>query len=339
MWGADVNQLRTLAQSLQTASDQLVTTTSQVSGLVEASMRWQGGDADQFRGEWTGTSVALLRGVSQTLAEASRAVQRNADEQFGTSTEGGSLPSPGVPGPGGPGAPGGPGMPSGPGGGPLGPVDRNALGVLGAVGLGAHGLVGVGLDAAKFIPGIGIARQFLQAGPLDDLAALRSSAVTAGLGRFTVNHFGMTAARSAGALGGVFGIIGGANQIFNSDYADQGGWRHVTDQAMGGLSIIGGAGSIALAAGLLTNPVGITVVVGAGLVAGAWSLGNYVYDNREAIGEFFGDMGGYVSEGWDEATDFASDAVDNIGDAASDAVGAIGDGLSKAGDFVGGLFS
>ncbi|MGO3483427.1 MAG: hypothetical protein ACTINV_05005, partial [Cellulosimicrobium funkei] len=114
MWGADVNELRRLAQSLRSASDQLVSTTSEVSGLVEAAGRWQGGDADQFRSEWTGTSVALLRGVSQTLSEASQAVLRHADQQFATSTEGGSIPSPGVP---------GPGVPTGPGGGPPGAGD------------------------------------------------------------------------------------------------------------------------------------------------------------------------------------------------------------------------
>ncbi|MFI2704823.1 WXG100 family type VII secretion target [Cellulosimicrobium composti] len=331
MWGADVTELRRLARSLQSASDQLVSTTSEVSGLVEAAGRWQGGDADQFRSEWTGTSVALLRGVSQTLSQASEAVLRNADEQFMTSTEGGSIPSPGVP---------GPGVPTGPGGGPLGrddPLD----GSIWDVGETAWGAISFGLAGWKTWKVGQSLTAFLQASRLADLSDAAASASVFARGMVLDDAMGLlgglgTAGRIAGGVGGLFGVIGGVNQMFNTQYD---GWRGGVDRVMGGLSVVGGAGTMLMMAGMLTNPVGIGVVVGAGVVAGAWALGNLVVDNWDSITGFVSNPGPYLADGWGHVTDFASSAADTIGNAVSDVGDAIGDGLSAAGDFIGGLFS
>ncbi|MFF2268251.1 hypothetical protein ACFVTZ_08290 [Cellulosimicrobium cellulans] len=331
MWGADVTELRRLAQSLRSASDQLVSTTSEVSGLVEAAGRWQGGDADQFRGEWTGSSVALLRGVSQTLAEASQAVLRNADEQYLTSTEGGAIPSPGVP---------GPGVPTGPGGGPLGGGTPLAGSIwdVGETLAEAGTYVLDGLKAWKVGQSL---TAFLQASRLADLSDAAASASVFARGMVLDDAMGFlgglgTAGRLAGGVGGLFGVIGGFNQMFNTEYD---GVRGGVDRVMGGLSVVGGAGTMLMMAGMLTNPVGIGIVVGAGVVAGAWALGNLVVDNWDAISGFATNPGPYLADGWNTVTDFAGDAVDTIGDVASDVGDAIGDGLSAAGDFVGGLFS
>ncbi|QJW35141.1 hypothetical protein [Cellulosimicrobium protaetiae] len=329
MWGADVTELRRLAQSLRSASDQLVSTTSEVSGLVEAAGRWQGGDADQFRGEWTGTSVALLRGVSQTLAEASQAVLRNADEQYMTSTEGGAIPSPGVPGP-----------PTGPGGGPPGAGDPLAGSIWG-VGETAWGAWGAGSGAWIAYRTFLAARGFLDASRLAALSPAAASAVTLTRGMavgdaLSVLGRATTFSRFMGFAGGAAGVVGGINQIVNTQYD---GVRGGVDRGMGVLSVIGGAGTMAIAAGLLTNPVGIAVVAGAAAVAGVWALGNLVYDNWDSISGFFSDPGPYLADGWNDVKDFAGNAADTIEDVASDVGDAIGDGLSAAGDFVGGLFS
>ncbi|MDF9875565.1 hypothetical protein [Cellulosimicrobium cellulans] len=329
MWGADVTELRRLAQSLRSASDQLVSTTSEVSGLVEAAGRWQGGDADQFRGEWTGTSVALLRGVSQTLAEASQAVLRNADEQYTTSTEGGSIPSPGVPGP-----------PTGPGGGPPGAGDPLAGSIwgVGETAWGAWGAVSGGWIAYRTFLA---ARGFVDASRLAAVSPAAASAATLTRGMavgdaLSVLGRATTFSRFMGFAGGAAGVVGGINQIVNTQYD---GVRGGVDRGMGVLSVIGGAGTMAIAAGLLTNPVGIAVVAGAAAVAGVWALGNLVYDNWDSISGFFADPGPYLADGWNDVKDFAGNAADTIGDVASDVGDAIGDGLSAAGDFVGGLFS
>ncbi|WP_163185480.1 hypothetical protein [Cellulosimicrobium sp. SL-1] len=331
MWGADVNELRRLAQSLRSASDQLVSTTSEVSGLVEAAGRWQGGDADQFRSEWTGTSVALLRGVSQTLSEASQAVLRHADQQFATSTEGGSIPSPGVP---------GPGVPTGPGGGPPGagdPLDGSIWDV-GDTALSAWGAgSGAWIAYRTFLA----ARGFLAASRLAALSPAAASALqlTRGMAvgdALSVLGRATTFSRFMGFAGGAAGVVGGINQIVNTQYD---GVRGGVDRGMGVLSVIGGAGTMAIAAGLLTNPVGIAVVAGAAAVAGVWALGNLVYDNWDSITGFFSDPGPYLADGWNDVTSLVGDAADTIGDVASDVGDAIGDGLSAAGDFIGGLFS
>jgi hypothetical protein len=85
--------------------------------------------------------------------------------------------------------------------------------------------------------------------------------------------------------------------------------------------------------------VGVGVVVGAGVVAGAWALGNLVYDNWDSISgaastawDWAGDRVGDIGEGIGNMADAAGDVVSDVGDA-------VGDGLEAAGDFVGGLFS
>ncbi|WP_435737813.1 hypothetical protein V5D56_04240 [Cellulosimicrobium sp. PMB13] len=331
-WGADVNQLRSLAQSLRSASDQLTSTTAEVSSLVESSTRWQGDDAAQFRSEWSGTSMALLRGVSQTLADASEAVLRNAQQQHDTSTEGGSIASPGVP---------APGVPAGPGGGPLGggaPGLQGSIWDVGQTLWGGASLVMAGMKGWK----VGTALNgFLQASRLADVSDAAASASVFARGMVLDDAMGMlgglgTAGRLMGGVGGAFGVIGGFQQMFASEYD---GVRGGVDRVMGGVSVIGGAGTMLMMAGLLTNPVGIGIVVGAGVVAGAWALGNLVVDNWDAISGFATNPGPYLAAGWDNVTDFAGDAVDTIGDVASDVGDAVGDGLSAAGDFVGGLFS
>ncbi|WP_251152997.1 hypothetical protein [Cellulosimicrobium sp. Marseille-Q4280] len=331
-WGADVNQLRSLAQSLQSASEQLSSTTAQVSSLVESSTRWQGDDASQFRSDWSGTSMALLRGVSQTLADASQAVLRNAQQQHDTSTEGGSIPSPGVP---------SPGIPTGPGGGPLGggaPGLQGSIWDVGQVAWGGVSLVLAGMKGWK----VGTALNgFLQASRLADVSDAAASASVFARGMVLDDAMGMlgglgTAGRLLGGVGGAFGVIGGFQQMFASEYD---GVRGGVDRVMGGVSVIGGAGTMLMMAGLLTNPVGIGIVVGAGVVAGAWALGNLVVDNWDAISGFATNPGPYLADGWENVQDFAGDAVDTIGDVASDVGDAVGDGLSAAGDFVGGLFS
>lgn len=331
LWGADVNQLRALAESLQSASEQLGSTTAQVSSLLESSTRWTGDDAAQFRSEWGGSSVALLRGVSQTLSEASQAVLRNAQQQYDTSTEGGSIPSPGVP---------APGVPTGPGGGPLGgsPGLQGSIWDVGQVAWGGISLALAGMKGWK----VGTALNgFLQASRLADVSDAAASASVFARGMVLDDAMGMlgglgTAGRLMGGAGGLFGVIGGFDQMFNTQYD---GLRGGVDRVMGGVSVVGGAGTMLMMAGMLTNPVGIGIVVGAGVVAGAWALGNLVVDNWDSITGFVSDPGPYLAAGWNNVTDFAGDAVDTIGDVASDVGDAIGDGLSAAGDFVGGLFS
>lgn len=94
MVGADVDQLRALARNLSQAADRLEAMTGDVSGRLSATP-WQGQDANQFRSQWQGESLGLLRAVANGLRAAAAEIDRNANEQEQASTESGSGGQPG----------------------------------------------------------------------------------------------------------------------------------------------------------------------------------------------------------------------------------------------------
>lgn len=346
MYGADIEALRLLADKFVEGSGTLDTVVATVEGTIPQEDGWSGPDAEGFRQEWTGTHLVRLRDTAIALSDIALKVRANADAQETTSNDyAGGGPA------GGPGGPfsgaGGPGMDT-LGAGGWGALGLKALttGLAGWKGwktgsalwslARAQGILAPSIATVEVYRGAGgllgsTARWFGQA---DDYGLWGKLGTTAG-------QFG----RVLGGVGGVFGVVGGFNQMFNSEYD---GARGAVDRIMGGVSVVGGAGSIALALGAAAalGPVGVGVVVGAGVVAGAWALGNMIYDNREAIGNAIGDAAGFVADGFryqaevlgaglDVAKDVAGAAVDKAGDA----VDAVGDGLKSAGNFVGGLFS
>ncbi len=109
IYGADIEQLRTLSQSLGTSGSRLKTVESTVNSLVQ-SAAWKGSDGDRFRSEWTSTLRPMLNKTSVSLQEQSRSLLKHADEQEKASTAG----SAGTSSP----APSGPGGGSGGGSGP-----------------------------------------------------------------------------------------------------------------------------------------------------------------------------------------------------------------------------
>jgi hypothetical protein len=111
-YGADIGELRALAQSLTTASEALTTTRSTLDSTVSGA-RWAGPDGDELRGRWSAELGPALAAATATLRDAADKVRKNADQQESASS-GGS----GGPGGGGSGSPGGgPGSGGGPGGG------------------------------------------------------------------------------------------------------------------------------------------------------------------------------------------------------------------------------
>lgn len=344
MFGADIEALRLLADKFDEGSETLDTVATAVEAATPQQDGWSGPDADGFRQEWTGSHLMKLRDAAAALSDAALTVRSNADAQETTSNEysGGT----------------------GPGGG------TNGNGVPGAsdsgfnwAGLGLAGMLGTKafttyLAASKAWKTGKALVPFVQATRLGDAA--RIAATTKEVYRGAGGLVGRTAAslnvaedfgalaklgsfsRVIGGAGGVFGIYGGYQQITNSQYD---GVRGGVDQVMGGLSIIGGAGGLTMALGgaALLGPVGVGIVVGAGLVAGAWALGNMVYDNWDTISGAVGDAAGWVADGWNATTGAIGEGIGNAAEAAGDVVSdvgdAVGDGLEAAGDFVGGLFS
>jgi hypothetical protein len=362
MYGADIEALRLLADRFDEGSGTLDTVVAAVQAALPQEDGWSGPDADGFRQEWTGSHLARLKDTAAALSDIALTVRANADAQETTSNEyvGGTGPGSGWP-----------------GGGELGNDGFDwTWGVAGTLGaIGWKGFTTYLAASKAWKTGSALAA-LVQARRLGDAAKIAKATVevyrgAGGLVGRTASSLGVpedfgklarlgSYSRVVGGAAGVFGIYSGWQQITNSQYD---GVRGGVDQVMGGLSIIGGAGGLTMALGgaALLGPVGVGIVVGAGLVAGAWALGNLVYDNWDTISGAVGDAAGWVADGvtagagavagaataaWDWAGDTAGDVVDGIGnmaDAAGEAVSdvgdAVGDGLEAAGDFVGGLFS
>lgn len=109
IYGADIDQLRALSQSMGLSGSRLLTTERQISSMVAGTV-WKGNDGGNFRREWSGTLRPMLHKASQALSDASRMLLTQADEQQNASTNsGGAGSGPGAAAnPGGPGAPGSP---------------------------------------------------------------------------------------------------------------------------------------------------------------------------------------------------------------------------------------
>jgi uncharacterized protein YukE len=130
MWGADVAELRTLAQQFGKASDTLLQQSTQLSNQINSSPSWKGQDAAMFRSDWNGSHRALLQQAAFGLKQESKKLLENANEQEKASNA--------VPGSG-----GGPGTLSDP--------DGTLAGALGGVLLGGFAALRTGLTIQKFM--------------------------------------------------------------------------------------------------------------------------------------------------------------------------------------------
>lgn len=90
LYGADVEQLRSLSKSMEQSGSRLLNTERQISSLVFTTA-WKGNDAGQFRNEWSGTLRPMLNKASQSLIDASKMLLIQADEQQNASTDGGAV--------------------------------------------------------------------------------------------------------------------------------------------------------------------------------------------------------------------------------------------------------
>ncbi|UXA19102.1 WXG100 family type VII secretion target [Mycobacterium sp. SMC-4] len=88
MVGADVDQLRALARNLTQAAERLENMTGEVNSRL-SSTPWRGQDSMQFRAQWQGQSLGLVRGVVSGLRDAAAQVERNASEQEQASAQNG----------------------------------------------------------------------------------------------------------------------------------------------------------------------------------------------------------------------------------------------------------
>lgn len=127
LWGADVAQLRTLAQHFGTASDTLLRqSTSLTNAINTTNSSWQGADGGRFKSEWNSSHRGRIQQTALALMQESRKLLENANEQESASS-----------------AAGGPDTIGDPGG--------TLAGALGGVLLGGIGALRAGLTAQKFM--------------------------------------------------------------------------------------------------------------------------------------------------------------------------------------------
>lgn len=109
VWGADVAQLRTLAQHFGKTSETLLQQSSVLTSTINNSSSWKGADSARFTSEWNSSHRALIQQTARALKEQSKRLMTQAEEQEKASNAN-------------PGAGGGPGRP-----GPLGSPGNWAL--------------------------------------------------------------------------------------------------------------------------------------------------------------------------------------------------------------------
>lgn len=93
--GADPDQLRALARTFDQTASRLDGIGREVSGRLSGTS-WSGPDAERYRSQWHGESMATIRRVVSALQEASTSLKRNAAEQESASSAGGAAGATGL---------------------------------------------------------------------------------------------------------------------------------------------------------------------------------------------------------------------------------------------------
>lgn len=306
--GANIEQLQTLAERFSQSAENLRTIRSTLTAGVINNTGWRGSDADSLRSSWDGQQMAIML-AANTLDRGSRDLLEQARQQEQTSDSGSGAIG------GFDGTPAGTAKSADDGGGILDAIvdSLSAAGGFAAAGYGAYQFL---KNSEAFINSkriLDLAQGLRNVSWADDMLNATSK-----FSKFS---------RFAGPLLAPFSIAGGIHDMFDPAHE---GALGVGDRVAGGLSVIGGGGTLLMAAGLL-GPVGVGIVVGAGLAAGAWALGTYVYDNWDNIAEFTGNA-------VDAVRDFGGDAVEGAGDLADSVTEGIGDFVDDPIGSIGGLF-
>lgn len=288
-YGADTEQLRSFGDQVNSGATRLSDMASQLASQV-MSVEWVGSDADSFRDDFSARVSGLFESAQELMNGRRQEVGKHADEQDEASdpADGSFMDA-------------------------LGDLLENPLTkvgeVLKSVGTAAGKLWGafkqgrslVNLYNAMKAGGAAAesAQAFIRSGMVDDAIGFMGK-----LGKF---------GKFAGGALGALGIYSGISDMINPPHD---GWRGVGDRAAGFLGAVSGAGSLAvmLGAGAALGPVGLGIIAGAGAVSALWAAGNAIYDNREAIGQFFSDAGGAVKDFAKSAGEVVSGAVDGVKD-------------------------
>ncbi|MBB6404591.1 WXG100 family type VII secretion target [Arthrobacter sp. AZCC_0090] len=92
LWGADVAQLRQLAQQFGSASEALLNQSTHLSGQINNTTAWKGEDAARFTSEWNTSHRVLLMQTATSLKQESKKLLENASQQERASNGSGGGP-------------------------------------------------------------------------------------------------------------------------------------------------------------------------------------------------------------------------------------------------------
>lgn len=120
LWGADVAQLRMLAQNFGQTSETLLQQSTALTSAINNNTSWKGADSARFTSDWNGSHRAIIQQTARALKQESRRLMTQADEQEKASNA----------------APGS-------GGGPLGPLGHGGGAWAAAGGILAGGVAGL----------------------------------------------------------------------------------------------------------------------------------------------------------------------------------------------------
>ncbi|SDW96351.1 hypothetical protein SAMN04487917_104343 [Arthrobacter sp. yr096] len=321
-YGADIAQLRSLAGVMGKAADAINLESAQLSNAINSTTAWQGRDATVFKGDWNSQHRQSLVKAATMLRENASQLKKHANQQEFASHNDGSGTSVGV----------------------LKDVYDTAMGVKGLAAPLWTAYKYLKLGNAEWVKTREVLTNWRAGGTVvrDAMTALRNGEkVTDVLTDLKANIPYSQAfqdaskfskgLRVAGALAAPLNIVGGISDMINPEHD---GWRGTGDRVAGGLSVVGGVGSIMLmtaGGAALLGPIGAPIVIGAGIVAGAWALGNLVADNWDSISNFARNPGSYIADGAKEVAGFAKDVGSKVADGVSDAAKSVG-------NFVGGIF-
>jgi len=81
LWGADVAQLRTLAQQFGKTSETLLQQSTTLTSAINGNTAWKGADGSRFKSEWNGSHRALIQKTAMALKEESKRLMTHAEQQ------------------------------------------------------------------------------------------------------------------------------------------------------------------------------------------------------------------------------------------------------------------
>lgn len=320
-YGADVAQLRTLAGAMGKAADAINLQSTQLSNLINTNNSWHGQDAAHFKSDWNSSHRQSLMKAASMLRSGARELKDHANQQEFASYKSAES-SVGV----------------------IKDVYDTSLAVkdLGAQLYQAYKLGRLKWEnwaktkeiLTNWRAGGTVLREALDSlrngGKITDVISDLKANIPYSQAFQDATKFskGM---RIAGALAAPLNIVGGISDMINPEHD---GWRGTGDRVAGGLSVVGGVGSIMLmtaGGAAMLGPIGAPIVVGAGLVAAGWALGNLVADNWDSISNFARNPGSYLADGAREVGNFAKDVGSKVADG-------VGDAAKSVGKFVGGIF-